>query len=198
MVNRLRVSTLTLEAPLARSQNGPMDAGELQHFADTLRIGIAKLRMKRNAFCRAAGISPNTLRALERGTQQPEAKTVAKIARILGMTPAALTHGKRGIDPGDPLLLNLNDEDLEVARAFHDAPIRVRQEVLGALQQRGRRGARIAPAVAELAEQLYELPAHTRQAFADMLAQFTVASHRGAGTEDPAPHRQTHHHKVGT
>jgi hypothetical protein len=45
---------------------------------------------------------------------------------------------------------------------------------------------------------LYELPAHTRQAFADMLAQFTVASHRGAGTEDPAPHRQTHHHKVGT
>jgi len=182
-----------------------MDAAELQQFAELLRVGRAKLRLNRLAFCRAVGISPNTLRALERGAQQPEAKTIEKIAHVLGMTPASLTHGKRGIDPGDPLLVNLNDEDLEVAQAFHHAPVRVRAEVLGALQQRGRRsGQGISRAAADWIDRLLRLPSNQRQAIAELIAEFESgagAKGEAAANTPPAPQapkKPPAQHKVGT
>jgi transcriptional regulator with XRE-family HTH domain len=200
MLRALRTSAFPIEGPISRPQNEGMDPDQLQHFAELLRVGRAKLRMNRLAFCRAVGISANTLRALERASQQPEARTVEKIAQVLGMTSSALTHGKRGVDPGDPLLVNLNDEDLEVAQAFHHAPVRVRQEVLGALQQRGRRsGPGISRAASEWIDRLLRLPSTQREAIAELIAEFE--SGRAESTEvvdEPGPPVKRPQRKVGT
>lgn len=143
-----------------------MDPSQLQHLADQLRMGMAKLHMKRGEFCRAVGITPNTLRALLRGQQQPEESTLHKLATVLGTTVNALREGKPGVDVSDQRYAHLNEEDLEVAEAFHHASMRVRQEVLGALQQRGRRGLSLAAPVAEWIDRLLRDTTATR-GFAD-------------------------------
>src|SRR5262245_12283259 len=136
----LRVGLFEIDDPAKGSKNGVMTPDQKQQFAEILRTGRAKLNLNKVDFCRKAGITPNTLRALERGAQDPGQRTIDRIAAILGMTPSALTTGKRPIDSSDPLLADLNDEDLEVAQAFHHAPMRVKQRALGVLQERVRRG----------------------------------------------------------
>ena len=179
-----------------------MDAAQLQHLAEQLRMGMAKLRMKRGEFCRKVGISPNTLRALERGQQQPEESTLRKLAAVLGTTPNALRQGKAAIDLSDRQYADLNDEDLEVAQAFHHAPVRVRQEVLGALQHRGRRGSSLAAPAAEWIDRLLRLPADRRAVIASLIAEFeTIAPRADAPEAEPGtttkPHAPAAHRKTG-
>jgi len=200
MLMPLRTAAFLVATQPDGQKNGRMEPEDLPQFAERLVVGVAKLRMKFTPFCRRAGISPNTLRALMRGEQMPEAATVAKLAAALGTTPKALTEGKHGIDPSDDRLVILNDEDLEVAQAFHHAPMPVRQEVLGALQRRGRRaGASTSAAAAEWIDRLLRLPSTQRQAIAELIAEFE--SDRAASTtevEDPGPTSKRSQRKVGT
>lgn len=172
--SQLRIDPFDVDASERGSKNDAMTKEELQQFAEALRTGRAKLNLNKMEFCKKAGITPNTLRALERGAQHPNPETVNRIARLLGTTAPALTHGKRAIAPNDPLLADLNDEDLEVAQYFHHAPMRVRQRALGVLQERGRRSGKhtVIHDVTELARRLLALPPEKRHIVASLLGQF--------------------------
>jgi transcriptional regulator with XRE-family HTH domain len=171
----LRVEPFGVDASEPGSKNGGMTPEQLQQFAETLRTGRAKLDLNKVDFCKKAGITTNTLRALERGAQDPSQRTIDRIARMLGTTPSSLTSGKRAIDTSDPLLADLNDEDLEVAQAFHHAPMRVKQRALGVLQERARRGRgkdSSSHDVAEWSRRLLGLDPEKRQAIATVIAEF--------------------------
>lgn len=112
-----------------------MTDAELQTFAEVLRVQRAKLRMDKVSFCKLVGLSPNTLRALERGAQQPAAGTLLKLTRVLKLSSQEL-RGRAAGQGSDPLLQQLNEEDLDVAQAFHHAPLRVRHQVLAVLHHR--------------------------------------------------------------
>ena len=170
----LRVGPFDVDPVMSGSKNGSMTKDQLQQFAETLRTGRAKLDLNKAEFCKKARITPNTLRALERGAQHPNPETIDRIARLLGTTAPAITNGKRTIDHSDPLLADLNDEDLEVAQAFHHAPMRVKQRALGVLQERGRRTRKESTThdVLEWARRLLGLDPGKRQAIAGMIAEF--------------------------
>ncbi|HWK10851.1 MAG TPA: helix-turn-helix transcriptional regulator [Vicinamibacterales bacterium] len=142
-----------------------MTKDELRQFAEAVRTARAKLGMNKSEFCKKAGVTPNTLRALERGAQHPNPDTLDRIAKAAGTTVAALTSGRRPIEATDPLLAQLNDEDLEVAQAFHHAPMRVRQRALGVLQERTRpRKESVTHDVYEWTQRLLALDPAKRQA----------------------------------
>jgi len=190
----LRIGPFDVDAPGGRPKNGSMTKEQLQQFAETLRTGRAKLDLNKSEFCQQAGITPNTLRALERGAQHPNPETIDRLARLLGTTAPALTSGKRAIDTSDPLLADLNDEDLEVAQAFHHAPMRVKQRALGVLQERVRRsrGGKDSSShdVAEWARRLLSLDPQKRQAIATVIAEFELdSSDETTATTDAPPVR---------
>jgi transcriptional regulator with XRE-family HTH domain len=144
-----------------------------------LRTGRAKLDLNKTEFCKKAGITPNTLRALERGAQHPNPYTIDRLAKLLGITAAALTSGKRTIDMNDPLLAQLNDEDLEVAQAFHHAPMRVRQRALGVLQERPRHHKEsLNRDASDWSHRLLALDPEKRQVLATLIAEFESARDR--------------------
>jgi transcriptional regulator with XRE-family HTH domain len=187
----LRIEPFAVDASIGGSKNGSMTKEQLQQFAETLRTGRAKLDLNKSEFCQKAGITPNTLRALERGAQHPNPETIDRLARLLGTTATALTNGKRAIDMSDPLLANLNDEDLEVAQAFHHAPMRVKERALGVLQERARRsrGGKDSTShdVVEWARRLLNLDPENRQAIATVIAQFEGLNQGEAATPGDVP-----------
>jgi transcriptional regulator with XRE-family HTH domain len=188
----LRIEPFGVDALEGGPKNGSMTKEQLQQFAETLRTGRAKLDLNKSEFCQKAGITPNTLRALERGAQHPNPDTVDRLARLLGTTAPALTNGKRTIDTSDPLLADLNDEDLEVAQAFHHAPMRVKQRALGVLQEPRRRSqsgkAAMSHDVVEWARRLLGLDPEKRQAIATVIAEFELRDETTA-TKDAPPVR---------
>jgi len=201
----LRVGPFGVDALAGGSKNGCMTKDQLQQFAETLRTGRAKLDLNKAEFCKKARITPNTLRALERGAQHPNPETIDRIARLLGTTAPAITNGKRAIDHSDPLLADLNDEDLEVAQAFHHAPMRVKQRALGVLQERGRRsrGGKESAThdVIEVARRLLGLDPGKRQAITGMITEFEhlandLHDEDTAATKDAPPPR-VHRGKLG-
>jgi len=115
-----------------------MDDRQRQEFARRLTARRVQLHLSRLALCEAAGISRMTLRGLERAMQEPQQSTLEKLAEALKTTVLALT-GTPSIDPSDPKFRDLTDEDLDIARAFHDASVRIRLRALGVLQERPRR-----------------------------------------------------------
>ena len=167
-----------------------MTKEQLQQFAETLRTGRAKLDLNKAEFCQKAGITPNTLRALERGAQHPNPETIDRLARLLGMTATAITSGKQAIDTKDPLLADLNDEDLQVAQLFHHAPMRVRHRVLGVLQEpvrRNRSGKESSHDVVEWARRLVGLTPERRQSIANLIAQLELLNQTEAATPGDEP-----------
>jgi transcriptional regulator with XRE-family HTH domain len=74
----------------------------------------------------AAGVATNTVGGLERGRQTRWPKFV-KIAGALRVTTHALQTGE-GLTDDNPLLkkLRLSDEDLRIAKRFHDAETAIR------------------------------------------------------------------------
>jgi transcriptional regulator with XRE-family HTH domain len=184
----LRIQPFGVDAPQNGSKNGWMTKEQLQQFAEEVRKGRARLNINKVDFAKRAKIAPNTLRALERGVQQPNQETIDKIARILGTTAQSLTHGKRPIDAADPLLADLNDEDLEVAQAFHHAPMRVKQRALGVLQEgtrRGRKDASVTHDVTEISKLLLSLDPEPRQAIINLIAEFQLS--KTTSTDEAAP-----------
>lgn len=187
----LRIGPFDVDALVNGSKNGSMTKEQLQQFAETLRTGRAKLALNKAEFCQKAGITPNTLRALERGAQHPNPETIDRLARLLGTTTAALTNGKQAIDAGDPLLTDLSDEDLHIAQLFHHAPTRVRHKVLGVLQEpaRGSRGGKesMSHDVVEWARRLVGLDPQKRQAIANLITQLELLNQEEAATPGDVP-----------
>jgi transcriptional regulator with XRE-family HTH domain len=166
--NPLRITPINVDAPERGSKNGAMTKDQLRQFAEALRAARAKLDLNKTEFCKKAGITTNTLRALERGAQHPNPETLARLEKAVG--PLALTSGRRPIEATDPLLAQLNDEDLEIAQAFHHAPMRVRLRVLGVLQERTRRRKEsMTRDVQEWAHRLLALDPEKRQAMAALI-----------------------------
>src|ERR1700752_5078921 len=94
----LRVHPFSVDGLQGGSKNGSMTKEQRLQFAEEVRKGRARLDLNKVEFAKKAEIAPNTLRALERGVQDPSQETIDKIARILGTTSQALTSGKRPID----------------------------------------------------------------------------------------------------
>jgi transcriptional regulator with XRE-family HTH domain len=91
----------------------------LDALAQLVRDERNRLNLNRSAFCKHIGISRATLRALEKGKQQPSQETINKFARALQMSPEALT-GLSRLEI-DPLTKDLRTEDLRLANQFHHA-----------------------------------------------------------------------------
>jgi transcriptional regulator with XRE-family HTH domain len=91
--------------------------------AENIRTGRARLRLTKVQFAQKAGISTNTLRALEHGThtRMPDVKTLQKVANALEFTIEQLLGGKMAVPPHDPILARLHREDLRIADAYHEA-----------------------------------------------------------------------------
>jgi len=119
----------------ARSKNVAVDLDptRLAAFAERVRLGRQRLYPTRLAFCAAAGITRTTLRHLESGRQQPTQDTIEKLARALRVTPLELVGDER-IDPDNPLLKDLRDEDFAIAQSFHHASTDVRLRVRALLR----------------------------------------------------------------
>lgn len=126
-----------------------MNPKQLLEFGQRLRRRREAQNMTRSKLCALAGITRTTLRYLESGTQHPSPATLQRLVTALQTTEELLT-GHTPVKADDPLLEHLGDEDLEVAQAFHHAPTRVKQRVLGALQERGRK-----PALGSLAGEFW-------------------------------------------
>jgi transcriptional regulator with XRE-family HTH domain len=179
MASRLRTATIRVDASDRWSKNDAMTKEQRAHFAEMLRTGRAKLALNKVKFCQQAKIAPNTLRALERGVQDPGQGTLDKLSAVLGITVAALTGGERPIETTDPRLKDLNDEDLEVAQAFHHAPMRGRQRVLGVLQERPRHHKEsLNRDASEWSRRLLALDPEKRQAVATLIGEFESARAR--------------------
>jgi transcriptional regulator with XRE-family HTH domain len=84
---------------------------------------------------RRAKISPGTLQTIEWGARENRTVNIAKVAKVLGTSLEALTR-KEHIAPNDPLLRELNREDWEIARAYHEASSMVRQHARQLLRER--------------------------------------------------------------
>lgn len=167
-----------------RSKIGAMHSKQqLLEFGLRLKRRREARDLTRSALAELAGITRTTLRALENGAQHPEPSTMARLASALQTSEEALT-GTTPIEADDPLLARLTDEDLEVAQAFHHAPTRIKQRVLGVLQERAERGepsTTVVATVADWARRLQQLGPGKRQAIALMIAEL-----EGNGGEKPA------------
>jgi transcriptional regulator with XRE-family HTH domain len=96
-----------------------MPQERLAAFAQLVKDERKRLDLNRSAFCTHIGISRATLRALERGKQQPSQETINKFAKALAMSPELLT-GLSRLEV-DPLMKDLRPEDLRLANQFHHA-----------------------------------------------------------------------------
>jgi transcriptional regulator with XRE-family HTH domain len=189
-VTSLRVP---VPAPIDRARlrlnNGQMKESQLKEFGQRVRRRREALNLTRSALCATAGITRTTLRHLEGGSQHPSPATLDRLVAALQTTEDALT-GTTPIAPDDPLLENLTDEDLEVAQAFHHAPTRVKQRVLGVLQERGRKPP-LTGAAGELWRRFEQLEPDQRQAVAMVIAEMEYRTATPATTTPavPAPAR---------
>jgi transcriptional regulator with XRE-family HTH domain len=174
----ISVSTAGLASSF-QLQNVVMNAKQLAEFGLRLRRRREALGLTRSALCAAAKITRTTLRHLESGRQHPSPPTLARLTAALHTTEDALA-GKKPIEPDDPRLHYLTDEDLEVAQAFHHAPTRVKQRALGVLQEAGMgRSAVFPPSVVTWAQRLTNLEPGLRQAIATLIEEFeTVTEER--------------------
>ena len=93
----------------------------------TLRI---EQRLTQAAVAKRAHVSIATLQALESGKRDTHEANIDKVAQAFGTSLQVLV----AVDPPPttPLTADLNDEDLQIARAYHDAttPLRLRVAAL--------------------------------------------------------------------
>lgn len=131
--------------------------------------------LSQDALAQKAGVSKNTLRDFERGTGTTRPTTRHRIAEALGTTLEWLETNQGDLavaKPPSPMLVDLNHEDLVVARSYHHSPTAVRQKILSLLRESeaAREGrpansnAVAAPSVAELNEILSRLDDDKRAA----------------------------------
>jgi transcriptional regulator with XRE-family HTH domain len=163
-----------------------MNAKQLTEFGLRLRRRRDALGLTRSALCAAAKITRTTLRHLEHGRQHPTPSTLARLTAALHTTEDALA-GKKPIEPDDPRLHHLTDEDLEVAQAFHHAPTRVKQRALGVLQESGVTRHTMLPSVATWAQRLINLDPALRQAIVTLIDEWDAVMEEHRQPAEPLP-----------
>jgi len=141
---------------------------DLAGFSERLRARRAVLHLTASEVSRRARISRTTLRHLELGVQYPEPQTLSRLAKALRTTEAQLTGGAAPVNSDDQRLVHLTDEDLDVAQAFHHAPTRVKNRVLGTLHDLGQRKT-LPGAIGEWAERLLALDPEDRQIVTNLI-----------------------------
>jgi transcriptional regulator with XRE-family HTH domain len=129
--NRLLIQQLTVDDYRDRLKDGGMKQAVGQR--------VKRLRQRKEwtqaQLAEKAGVTENTIRGLERNTRVTQWPKLQAIAKALGTSPEALMHGDDPIEPSDPRLDRLTDEDLLVARRFHDARTSMRQRVMTLLHE---------------------------------------------------------------
>lgn len=132
---------------------------------------------------RRAKISTGTLQTIEWGARANHEANIDKVARVLGTSLAALEQTPH-LDPADPRLKGLNREDIDIARAYHEASTVVRQLAKQLLQEQDPQ-ALPAPTSAEAAARaarIAKLNPTQRQFIDGLIQQFESSDQRDEGT----------------
>jgi transcriptional regulator with XRE-family HTH domain len=139
------------------------------HLAETIRTARAKQRLTRKAFAERAGITTNTLRALENGThaRTPDVMTLQKIAEALELSVDQLLAGET--QPQEHA--GLHKEDWRIARAYHDSIADVKAATKALLL-----GDHQEDALERIAAVLQHLLRLESQVLADLAAMMTIAA----------------------
>ena len=130
-------------------------------------------RLGQIAVAKKAGISPGTLQTIEWGARENREENIAKVAGVFHTTIEALSQPEH-VAPSDPLLKDLNREDFEIARAYHNASSVVRHQARLLLRDRDPQHP-VTPTSDELAivaAQLSRLSDDRRQIVMDVLNEF--------------------------
>ena len=94
---------------------------------------IKELRRKRKwtqkDLAAAAHVTENTIRGLEHGTMQTRRPKYEAIVAALGTTTELLERADQPITDDHPLLVGLNDQDLQIAQAYSRARTTTRLRV---------------------------------------------------------------------
>jgi transcriptional regulator with XRE-family HTH domain len=139
------------------------------NLAETIRTARAKQRLTRKAFAAHAGITTNTLRALENGTHArlPDVLTLQKVAEALELSVDQLLAGES--QPQEQA--GLHKEDWRIARAYHDSIADVKAAVKALLT-----GDHQEDALEQIAAVLQHLLRLDPQLRADVVAMTTIAA----------------------
>lgn len=156
----MRIVLSGLHVERGSIKNPAVDRKVLGHRVRMLRI---QKNLQQQELARAAGVTPNTLRGLERGLQETRWPKFAAIAKALGTTPELLLQGDEPIAENHPLLRDLNEEDLRVAQAFHHSQTVIRNHLQRVLS------AEIDQASLELLDRIVRLSEDARRAVDGML-----------------------------
>lgn len=168
--------------PRARGKLEVMDPAQRKEFGRRLArqrnlLGLSKLKLQEKS-----GVDRTTIQRLESGVQNPEDLTLKKLATALETTVLGLV-GTPSLQPTDPKLEHLSDEDLDVAQAFHHATLLVKQRTLGVLQERRRREALTATA-GDVAQSLMALTPDQRALIAQLIQELAQRVRDDAGLSE--------------
>jgi transcriptional regulator with XRE-family HTH domain len=108
------------------NQNGGVDPIVLGERVRTLRL---KRKWTQKQLAKAAHVTENTVRGLERGTLATRRPKFEAIALALDTTTDLLQRTDQPIAEGHPLLDGLNDDDLRMAQAYSRARTSTRLRV---------------------------------------------------------------------
>lgn len=129
--NVLSPQAVTIDMLHYGAQASLVNLGEIGKRVRGLR---AELGLTQQQLADKAKIAIGTLQALEAAPRQKRPRqtsneNIERIAKALGKTFDDLTADRNQIAADNPLLDKLTDEDLLIARAYHDARTSMRQRV---------------------------------------------------------------------
>lgn len=134
--NLLNIQPLSVDCHAQAGQNQPVNLGEV---GKRVRVRRVELELTQEELADKAKVGLGTVQALEAAAtrkkpRQTSTPKLEKIAKALGYTLDALLKNKRDVPPAHPLLVDLTDEDLLIARAYHHAKTPMRQRIAGLLR----------------------------------------------------------------
>ncbi len=136
--NVLNVRLLSVDDYAHTANNHPVNIREI---GKRVRLRRVELGITQAELADKAKVGLGTVQALEdapkrKQPRQTSPQNLEKIAKALSVSVENLIAGKDSIAPADPLLVGLNREDLQIARAYHDASTDIRRRAAAVLQQR--------------------------------------------------------------
>lgn len=174
---------IAVEDALRTMNNARMTHEERKRVGGKLRALRVERGLTQEALAtdRKVRIAIGTLQSIESGARETRESKIEKVARFFGTSLSVLrAHGS--ITPSDPRLDKLRDEDLAVARAFHDASTGLRLRVRKLLNEGEPDRATL------LAERLALLPDEILIGFEDLLR--AEESKRVALSKEDQPDRR--------
>jgi transcriptional regulator with XRE-family HTH domain len=127
LANLLCMQLVTVDDSCGAPNNVRMNRREIAKRVRLLRVGK---ELTQAALAKKARLAIGTLQGLEAGNRETMPTNIEKIAKVLGTSLAALTSEGDAVQSTDPVLAGLNrDEDLVIARDYHNATTARRQAV---------------------------------------------------------------------